>query len=96
MANYEFWASMRVELDLCDDDEVLLFDKSQIRQVLVNLLRNAADASNNAAEKKIIVRSTAGTPCFRVDVIDNGCGITDQMLAACSSPSGRPKQTAPG
>ncbi|ODS24244.1 hypothetical protein AB835_04865 [Candidatus Endobugula sertula] len=55
-------------------------DTIQIQQVLLNLIRNAADAMKHHHEtqtknKKIIIRTVVESHVLRVEVIDNGPGI---------------------
>jgi signal transduction histidine kinase len=59
-------------------------DKSQIQQVILNLLNNAADAiSPNSDRSKTIILKTQFLPesrLARISVIDNGVGFTDENL----------------
>lgn len=59
----------------------LLFDKIQIQQVMVNLLRNAAEALQGAQQRKIQVTTVQPGPDFvEVAVADTGPGIDPDIL----------------
>ena len=53
---------------------------SQINQVLVNLLNNAAQAMGEKPDGKIEVRTRADDSNVYVDVIDNGKGMSTEIL----------------
>ena len=67
-----------IELELTQALPSMLADRIQIQQVLMNLLRNGAeameDANNNA--KRLIVRSQFTDECIIVEVRDYGPGVT--------------------
>ncbi len=73
-----------VEADLCQDLPMVVIDDNQVRQALLNLLRNAAEAMagnvETAAERQLTVRSRRCPPkSVAIDVIDNGPGISKEQ-----------------
>jgi PAS domain S-box-containing protein len=67
-----------IDLELTQALPSVLADRIQIQQVLMNLLRNGADAmedTNNHA-KRLIVRSQFTDECIIVEVRDFGAGVT--------------------
>lgn len=54
------------------------FDARQLEQVLINLLKNAAESGSPAAEITVAVQRTA--PGFRIEVADRGTGLTEETL----------------
>lgn len=53
-------------------------DPDQIQQVLINLLKNAAEASEPGSRVRVVTERTAGRPgAVRVMVADEGAGIDD-------------------
>jgi len=54
------------------------FDAAQIEQVLINLLKNAAESGSPPEEITVGVRS--GAPGFRLEIADRGCGLSDSVL----------------
>jgi PAS domain S-box-containing protein len=67
-----------MELDLAPALPPLLADRIQIQQVLLNLIRNGAEAmeDTNSDERRLIVRSRSGDGCIVVEVSDFGPGLT--------------------
>jgi PAS domain S-box-containing protein len=72
---------------ICDFDRklpLITADKSQIQQVLLNLLNNAADATaDNAPGQKLItikMKYLSEQSSIRISIIDNGVGLSDENL----------------
>jgi two-component system sensor kinase FixL len=58
----------------------VLVDKVQIQQVLVNLLRNAAEAMAQSERRELTVATTAiNGDGILVSVADSGCGISEEL-----------------
>ncbi len=55
------------------------FDESQVQQVLLNLLRNAAEAGSPEEEIRVAVGPSRGG--WLVQVADRGAGMSDEVLA---------------
>jgi PAS domain S-box-containing protein len=70
-----------------DTDCCVLADRIQVRQVLVNLIRNAVTAMEGSQEKRIIVRTRQGPPGYcEVSVSDTGFGIPPEAAARIFDP----------
>jgi nitrogen fixation/metabolism regulation signal transduction histidine kinase len=54
------------------------FDESQLEQVMINLLKNAAESGSPPQEITVGVR--AASPGFRLEVGDRGAGLSDSTL----------------
>jgi signal transduction histidine kinase len=52
-------------------------DEAQMKQVLLNVLNNALDAVENAAEKRVTVMARAEDHCIILSVLDTGPGFSD-------------------
>lgn len=59
---------------------VVTADRIQLHQVFVNLLRNAAEAVEESANGRLEVNAVAEGPNVRIDVADNGPGISADLL----------------
>ncbi|MFO1392170.1 MAG: ATP-binding protein [Steroidobacteraceae bacterium] len=72
------------------------FDESQLQQVLLNLLRNSAEAGSPAAEIRVSVAPSRGG--WLLQVADRGTGMTDEVLARALLPfySTKPSGTGLG
>jgi signal transduction histidine kinase len=68
-------ASLHLRLDA--ELDVVQADRVQLLQVLSNLLRNAADALAQAAERRIIVTCRNEDGSVRIDVADSGAGVAE-------------------
>lgn len=83
-----------VEADLCEGPLMLNADSSMLRQVMVNVVKNAAESlrerfasaspADESPEIRIVTRRSGRR--FTVEVIDNGMGITEADAARLFSP----------
>jgi two-component system sensor kinase FixL len=66
---------------------LVLADRVQIQQVLINLMRNAMEAMRDSPRRELIVRTRAGSPGFMlVEVEDTGPGIADEIAPQLFQP----------
>ena len=74
----------QVELatDLDAGDPVALVDASQIRQCLVNLVRNATDAVTAKGKGKVTLRTRRAGERVAIEVEDDGVGIPPEVATA--------------
>ncbi len=74
-------ASRGVTIELhFDEAPTLLLDEGQIRQALLNLIRNAADAVEGQKEANVLVTVQHSDEAVILNVSDNGPGIPDEIL----------------
>jgi PAS domain S-box-containing protein len=66
-----------IDLDMAQDSSPVFADRIQIQQVLMNLIRNGADAMENARDdtKRLVVRSRSADGSMIVEVCDYGSGV---------------------
>ena len=65
---------------LADGDIFVTVDGVQIEQVLINLLRNAQDATADSQEPEIVISTAIEAPdLVRVSVADNGLGVDPKV-----------------
>lgn len=76
-------AGVRLSLDL-DPAATALFDARLVRQLMLNLLRNAIDAM--AGGGRLTVRTAVGTGVVLVDVIDSGPGVPPPLRESIFEP----------
>ncbi|MGE0551373.1 MAG: ATP-binding protein [Kofleriaceae bacterium] len=65
--------------DLAADDPIAMIDPGQIRQCLINLVRNAADAVGAKGGGQVTVRTRSANPVV-IEVKDDGVGIAADDL----------------
>ena len=82
--------SFQIEVDLADDAPLILGDIVQIQQVIINLIRNAMDASlvDKKYKKKIYIKSEylKEEERVKVSISDYGCGISEEVADNLFSP----------
>ena len=67
---------------------------SQINQVFLNLLTNAADAINESGD--IVIRTLHENNKVRISIADTGCGIAEDVLAKIRDPFFTTKEVGKG
>jgi two-component system, LuxR family, sensor kinase FixL len=72
--------SIHTTMDIDHDAAMVLVDKVQIQQVLVNLIRNAVEAMSDAPQRLLTISTRADQPGFvRVTVADTGPGVSPDV-----------------
>lgn len=81
-----------------DADRTLMVDRSQIEQVLINLLKNAGEACMDQSQPEVIIETSfqPNTRIFQLSVSDNGCGILPDVLDKIFIPFFTTKPTGSG
>jgi two-component system sensor kinase FixL len=75
-----------VELSLDSAADLVLVDRIQIQQVLVNLMRNAIEAMAECQNRQLEIRSKREDGCVRVTVADSGPGLDPEVAAKLFQP----------
>ena len=81
-----------------DEDQKLMIDRSQMEQVLINLLKNAGEACMGQENPEVMVETSyqAEKHIFRLSVTDNGCGILPNVVDKIFIPFFTTKPTGSG
>jgi two-component system, LuxR family, sensor kinase FixL len=77
-------------------DVSILADKVQIQQVLLNLLRNAAEAVAHQECREITLITEANAATLQISVVDNGPGLPDEVRDKLFQPFVSTKRTGMG
>jgi two-component system sensor kinase FixL len=77
-------------------DVSVLVDKIQMQQVLLNLLRNAAEAVADQERRDIALLAEATGDTVRISVVDNGPGLPEKVRAKLFQPFVSTKKTGMG
>jgi two-component system nitrogen regulation sensor histidine kinase NtrY len=75
------------------------FDRAQLEQVLINLLKNAHEAGGPDEEVELAITQRGGTgaaPTLRIEVRDRGSGMSDTVLANALLPFYSTKRSGTG
>ena len=67
------------ETDIRPESLTVMADPVLLDQVLINLVRNAAQAMVNTPDRKIVIRAQLDYGRVLIQVIDNGPGIPDNL-----------------
>src|SRR5690606_30201171 len=70
---------VRVEFDFSPRVNLVLADKVQIQQVVLNLIRNAMDAMIESPRREMKVATAADGEFVRVTVSDTGSGVSAEI-----------------
>jgi C4-dicarboxylate-specific signal transduction histidine kinase len=80
-------SNFQLMLRLNAENDRVIVDRMQISQVLVNLIRNAAQAMHAAPTQDIIVATSLDDTCeIRVQVIDRGVGLSEETHKSLFKP----------
>ena len=79
-------SNVEVEINLREDLPAAQCDASQIQQVVLNLLLNAAEATQSRGERRVTVTTAAGEGTAWLAISDNGEGIQPENLARIFDP----------
>ena len=86
--------AIRVDGNLADVSVIV--DKTQMRQALLNLLRNAAEAVADPESRDIALLAEAMDASVRISVVDDGPGLSEEVRAKLFQPFVSTKKTGMG
>lgn len=91
-------AAKQVELsvELGDGDPIALIDAAQLRQCLINLVRNAAEAVATKGGGRVVLRTRRASDRVVIEVEDNGTGIAADVLPRLFDPFFSTKESGSG
>ncbi|HSS46401.1 MAG TPA: ATP-binding protein [Burkholderiales bacterium] len=97
LALYESPA-LAIKLELAPDLPQVLGDKTQLRQVIHNLMQNAQDALTEVPAPGIVVRTAAVNGRIQLSIQDNGSGFPEQLMTRLFEPhvTSKPRGTGLG
>ena len=81
-----------------DENRKLMIDRSQMEQVLINLLKNAGEACMGQPNPEVVIETSYEKEkhIFRLSVKDNGCGILPEVQERIFIPFFTTKPTGSG
>ncbi len=94
--NQATFRNVRVTTDPAPDLPVVLADGDQMRQVVLNIVLNAAEAMAGTGELRIVSRPAPGGRGAELRISDTGPGIPDEIKARLFEPFFTTKKTGTG
>ena len=86
----------KVRFETAEEEIYTLYDKTRIKQALVNLIRNAIQAAPEGRKPEITVRVYRKEEKIHIEVEDNGTGIPEDILARIFEPKFTTKSSGAG
>lgn len=79
---------VNIEMKLCDDERYMLCDESQLKQVILNMCKNATDAMSGRPNAKLLIETGyyEDTNESYIVIKDNGKGIDEESLKKIGTP----------
>ncbi len=78
---------VRVRFDLDPEHDMVLADKVQIQQVVLNLIRNAIEAMADAPQRRLVISSKpVADSMVQISVADTGIGLSPDILPQLFQP----------
>jgi signal transduction histidine kinase len=88
--------NVKLVVELANGDPIAMIDSGQIRQCLVNLVRNASEALAGKQTGTIVLRTRRRGDRIAIDVEDNGPGISADVLPRMFDPFFSTKENGSG
>jgi PAS domain S-box-containing protein len=85
-----------VALEFGASSDEALADRVQITQVLINLIRNAKEAMEPVAERRLVISSHSTESEIRIDIADTGIGLSEKRRSALFVPFATTKPSGMG
>lgn len=89
-------AKVTVILELNGKNDLVLADSVQIKQVLVNLFRNAREAMDDCPKRELTISTSNQQDMIRVDVADTGPGLSNSVQEKLFEPFATTKSSGMG
>lgn len=88
----------KIKLDLTHQEKPVICDKSQIKQVMLNLCKNALEAMQNNKHPILEIKTRINSDEDEMQIIisDNGCGILEKNIPLLGMPFFTTKQDGTG
>ena len=74
------------KFDIQKSNYVMTGDEDQIKQVLVNVIKNACDAMSETVKKELIVNLNSDGHNFKIEITDTGNGIPKENQSKVFTP----------
>lgn len=87
MASFQYKNIARIEKEFSVDNPKLFFNKTQLHQVFLNLILNSMQAFSKKSNKNLIyIKTCKEKNKIRIDICDNGVGISAEIMPKIYEP----------
>jgi signal transduction histidine kinase len=93
---YHHYANIQVEILNPEKESYVAADKRQLLRVFNNVIQNAVQAVGNKSDGRINISVFREERFYRVEIEDNGSGITEEQAGKIFSPSFTTKSSGTG
>jgi signal transduction histidine kinase len=77
---------IELNLDIAPGVPPVRGDRGRLQQIVLNLLKNASDATEGQPGRRIILSASREGERVRIRVRDNGCGISKDIIGKIFNP----------
>ena len=77
---------LKLDIRVDDDADEAVIDKVQIQQVLLNLVRNAAEAMDDSPQRELSIATARAGGMVEISVADTGPGLPESVRARLFQP----------
>lgn len=83
-----FIEKVNFRLALCPEEKAVLADTNQIKQVILNIVKNALEAMKETTKPQLTVQTNYHFPRreMSISIQDNGCGIKEEVKGKIGTP----------
>jgi PAS domain S-box-containing protein len=83
-----FIKGIKLKIEISPEEKPVMLDEDQIKQVILNMVRNAIDASSDAKEPQVVLKTEYKGDSEEMAVIisDNGRGISPEEMVNIGTP----------
>lgn len=86
--------SVKIDVQMIEEDCMILGDCQKIRQCFLNIIKNSIEAMEDGGD--LLIRSTKNNNKVLIDIIDNGIGMTPDELNQLGTPYFTTKEKGTG
>lgn len=93
-----FIRGIRIDINLCEKDNDIKADECQIKQVILNMAKNAIEAMSETINPRLIISTLYDKKenAMKVILSDNGKGIPEEIIGKLGTPFFTTKDTGTG
>lgn len=86
LESHAFLSGVEFVLNSGPDELIVLVDKDQIQQVILNMVKNACEAMVETDRPQLAIEVTNGSGYAAISIRDNGPGISQENIAKLGTP----------